>query len=97
MSKFTNSDTIFTLKNRKIVVYSTPTCHYCTMAKNYFTKMGVVYEDKNVGVDRIAAQEMIDKSMSKFVNFDTIFTCKNRIGVPVYWRQDYSRVPARNF
>ncbi|MCF7843542.1 NrdH-redoxin [Candidatus Gracilibacteria bacterium] len=47
---------------KKITVYSTPTCHYCTMAKNYFTKMGVSYEDKNVGIDRVAAQEMIIKS-----------------------------------
>lgn len=62
MSKSTNSDTIFTEKNRKIIVYSTPTCHYCTMAKNYFTKMGVQYEDINVGMDRIAAQEMVKKS-----------------------------------
>jgi glutaredoxin len=32
------------------------------MAKNYFTKMGVQYEDINVGIDRAAAQEMIMKS-----------------------------------
>lgn len=50
------------MNTKKIIIYSTPTCHYCTMAKNYFTKMGVVYEDKNVGVDRASAQEMIAKS-----------------------------------
>lgn len=50
------------MNTKKIIVYSTPTCHYCIMAKNYFTKMGVVYEDKNVGIDRAAAQEMIMKS-----------------------------------
>jgi glutaredoxin len=32
------------------------------MAKNYFTKMGVQYEDINVGIDRVAAQEMVKKS-----------------------------------
>jgi glutaredoxin len=32
------------------------------MAKNYFTKMGVKYEDKNVGSDRNAAMEMMMKS-----------------------------------
>lgn len=47
---------------KKIIVYSTPTCHYCTMAKNYLTKMGVSYQDINVGIDRVAAQEMIRKS-----------------------------------
>ena len=50
------------MNTKKIIVYSTPTCHYCTMAKNYFTKMGVQYEDINVGVDRNAAQEMVKKS-----------------------------------
>jgi glutaredoxin-like YruB-family protein len=62
MSKSTNLDTVLTEKNRKIIVYSTPTCHYCTMAKNYFTKMGVQYEDINVGMDRAAAEVMIKKS-----------------------------------
>lgn len=32
------------------------------MAKNYFTKMGVSYQDINVGIDRVAAQEMVRKS-----------------------------------
>ena len=50
------------MTTKKIIVYSTPTCHFCTMAKNYFTKMGVSYQDINVGVDRVAAQEMIKKS-----------------------------------
>jgi glutaredoxin len=68
------------MTTKKILVYSTPTCHYCTMAKNYFTKMGVSYEDKNVGIDRVAAQEMTHLFMSKFANFDTIFTHKNRMG-----------------
>ncbi|MFA5132207.1 MAG: glutaredoxin domain-containing protein [Candidatus Paceibacterota bacterium] len=50
------------MNTKKIIIYSTPTCHYCVMAKDYFGKMGVAYEDKNVGVDRVAAQEMITKS-----------------------------------
>lgn len=50
------------MNTKKIIVYSTPTCHYCTMTKNYFTKMGVQYEDINVGMDRVAAQEMVKKS-----------------------------------
>ena len=50
------------MTTKKITVYSTPTCHFCVLAKDYFTKMGVAYEDKNVGVDRATAQEMIMKS-----------------------------------
>ncbi len=47
---------------KKITVYSTVSCPYCTMAKDYFTQKGLAYEDKNVGMDRQAAQEMIMKS-----------------------------------
>jgi len=32
------------------------------MAKDWFKEKGVVYEDKNVGIDRVAGQEMITKS-----------------------------------
>ncbi len=50
------------MNTKKVVIYSTDTCHFCVLAKNYFAKMGVAYEDKNVGVYRVAAQEMIMKS-----------------------------------
>lgn len=48
--------------NHKVIVYSTTTCPYCVMAKDWFKEKGVIYEDKNVGVDREAGQEMITKS-----------------------------------
>ena len=50
------------MNTKKITVYSTPTCYYCTMTKNYFDTKGVRYEDVNVGVDRAAAEVMINKS-----------------------------------
>lgn len=50
------------MNTKKIVIYSTPACHFCTMAKNYFAKMGVEYKDINVEEDRMAAQEMVMKS-----------------------------------
>lgn len=50
------------MTTKKILVYSTEACHFCTLTKDYFKKMGVTYEDKNVGVDRVAAQEMVMKS-----------------------------------
>lgn len=62
MSKFANLDTIFTHKNRKVIVYSTDSCPYCVFAKDFFKSKGISFEDKNVGVDRVAAQEMVMKS-----------------------------------
>ena len=50
------------MKNHKVIIYSTISCRFCVFAKDYFRNKGVVYEDKNVGVDRVAGKEMIQKS-----------------------------------
>ncbi len=49
-------------KKNKVIIYSTPTCPYCVMAKNYFNQAGVEYEDINVAENREKAKEMIIKS-----------------------------------
>lgn len=46
----------------KITIFSTPTCPYCQMAKDYFKNNEVEYIDINVAEDEKAAQEMVDKS-----------------------------------
>ncbi len=50
------------MKNHKITVYSTQTCPYCVMAKNYFKNKGIEYKDIDVGIDENAAKEMVAKS-----------------------------------
>jgi glutaredoxin-like YruB-family protein len=45
-----------------ITIYSTPTCPYCVMAKEFFTNKGVEFKDLNVGADNAAAEEMVKKS-----------------------------------
>jgi len=45
-----------------IKVYSTPTCPYCQMAKQYLTENNIPFEDIDVSTDQAAAQEMINKS-----------------------------------
>lgn len=47
---------------KKITIYSTPTCAYCTMAKNFLTKNNFEYAEHNVADDLKARQEMVDKS-----------------------------------
>ena len=47
---------------KKVQIYSTPTCHYCKMAKEFFNDHHIAYEDFNVGLDATRRQEMIDKS-----------------------------------
>lgn len=46
----------------KVTIYSTPTCHFCHMAKDFFTANGVVFEDFNVASDMDKRKEMLEKS-----------------------------------
>lgn len=45
-----------------IKIYTTPTCVYCKMAKEFFQKKGVQYEEYNVAEDEKARNEMFEKS-----------------------------------
>jgi len=46
----------------KVIIYSTPTCVYCKMAKEFFAKNSVVYEEHDVAADETARNEMFMKS-----------------------------------
>lgn len=46
----------------KVIIYSTPTCTYCGMAKEFFKQHNVKYEEINVASDHKKAIEMIEKS-----------------------------------
>ena len=45
-----------------VSIYTTPTCSYCTMAKNYFRENGIKYTEYNVANDMRKADEMVRKS-----------------------------------
>ncbi len=45
-----------------ISVYSTPSCSYCTLAKDYFRKNKIAFTDYNVATDMDKANEMVKKS-----------------------------------
>jgi glutaredoxin-like YruB-family protein len=47
---------------KKAIIYSTPTCPYCKMAKDYLGEQGVKYEDFDVSEDQERSQEMVKKS-----------------------------------
>ena len=46
----------------KVIIYTTPSCVYCKMAKEFFAKHNVPYEEKNVIEDAEARNVMITKS-----------------------------------
>jgi glutaredoxin 3 len=60
--------------HKTIKVFSTPTCPYCVMAKNYFKSKGVDFED----IDLTQKQEWIDKMVAK----------SGQMGVPQIWIGD---------
>jgi glutaredoxin-like YruB-family protein len=45
-----------------ILIYSADWCAFCHAAKNYFDKIGVAYEERNVEKDPKFMQESINKS-----------------------------------
>ena len=47
---------------KKVIIYSTPTCHFCQMAKEFFKDNNVEYRDYNVAEDAEKRQEMVEKS-----------------------------------
>ena len=47
---------------KKVVIYSTPTCHFCHMVKEYLGEKNIAFEDYNVAEDLEKRQEMMDKS-----------------------------------
>lgn len=48
--------------DKKVVIYSTPSCHFCQMTKEFLKEKGIEYTDFNVAEDADKRQEMIDKS-----------------------------------
>ena len=52
-----------------VVIYSTPTCGYCKLAKAFFNEHNIAYTEKDVALDEAARDEMIAKT--------------NQMGVPV--------------
>ena len=46
----------------RVVVFSTPTCTYCGMAKRYLRERGIRFTEIDVSRDPQAAQDMIRKS-----------------------------------
>lgn len=47
---------------KRVTVYTTPTCPWCTTVKNFLKKHGVRYTEINVAADQSAAQAMVSKS-----------------------------------
>lgn len=47
---------------KKITIYSTPSCHFCNMAKEFFKNNNVEYTEYNVASDIEKRKEMVEIS-----------------------------------
>jgi len=47
---------------KDVVIYSTPTCHFCHAAKEFFKEHNIAYTDYNVAEDAEKRNEMVEKS-----------------------------------
>jgi len=56
-------------QHKTVAIYSTPTCHFCQMAKEFFGEHGVEYTNYDVSKDIEKRQEM--------------FNITSQMGVPV--------------
>lgn len=59
---------------KNVTIYSTPTCHFCHAAKDFFTKNSIPFTDYDVSSDQAKRAEMIEKS--------------GQMGVPVIFVDD---------
>ena len=46
----------------RVIVFSTPTCSFCSMAKKYFREKGIKFRDVDVSRDPAAARDMMRRS-----------------------------------
>ena len=47
---------------KRVTVYSTPTCHWCTTLKNYLKDHQIVFRDVDVSRDMKAAEDLVKRS-----------------------------------
>lgn len=54
--------TVGTMQQKKVTIYTTPTCGYCKATKELFTQHNIAYTEVDVAADQAKAREMIEKS-----------------------------------
>lgn len=47
---------------KNVTIYTTPTCHFCHMAKDFFKEKNIAYAEHDVAKDLEKRKEMMEKS-----------------------------------
>ncbi len=48
--------------DKNVTIYSTPTCHFCQLSKDFFKENNIAYTEHNVQTDLEKRKEMVEKS-----------------------------------
>ena len=46
--------------DKTVTIYSTPVCHFCHMAKDFFAENNIAFTDYDVATDMEKRKEMVD-------------------------------------
>lgn len=49
-------------KQPRVILFTTPSCSYCRMAKKYLREQGIRFKDVDVSRDSAAARDMVKRS-----------------------------------
>ena len=49
-------------KQKRVIVFSTPSCTYCNALKKYLRQNNIKFKDVDVSRDAVAARDMVKKS-----------------------------------
>jgi glutaredoxin 3 len=55
-------DNVQAKPQKKITIYTTPSCHWCKTSKEYFKENNLQWEEHDVTKDLAAREEMVKKS-----------------------------------
>ena len=47
---------------KNVTIYSTPSCHFCHAAKEYFKENNIAYTEHDVAADMEQRKQMVEKS-----------------------------------
>jgi len=47
---------------KEVQIYSTPSCHFCHLAKDFFKENNIAYTEYDVAVDMDKRKELVEKS-----------------------------------
>lgn len=47
---------------KKVTLYTTPTCGFCSLAKDFLNEKGIEFESVDISVNSEAAQKIIEKT-----------------------------------